>query len=68
MISIQWLIFGIFTLAFLVGIIIQLSIETRSGSGWFSTHKRKGEIGFWGVIEIVGYMIFLAIYGGIYWW
>jgi len=68
MISIQWLIFGIFTLAFVVGLTIHLATEYHSGGGWFSTHKSRGELGFWGLVQIVGYIIFLAIYGGVYWW
>jgi hypothetical protein len=68
MISIQWLIFGIFTTAFVVGMIIHLAKEHYSGGGWFSSHKSRGELGSWGLLQIIGYLIFLAIYGGIYWW
>jgi len=67
MISIQWLIFGIFTLAFIVGMIIHLSKEGYSGM-YTGPGKYKWELGSWGLLMILGYIIFLAIYGGIYWW
>ena len=67
MISIQWLIFGIFTLAFIVGMIIHLSKEGYGGD-WSGPGKVRWELGSWGLLIILGYIIFLAIYGGIYWW
>jgi len=67
MVSISWIIFGIFTLAFVIGMIIHLSKEGYHGM-WTGGGKNRWELGSWGVLQIIGYIIFLAIYGGIYWW
>lgn len=67
MVSIKWLVFVAFTLVFIVGMIIHLSKESYGGM-FTGPGKEKWELGSWGILQIVGYIIFLAIYGGVYWW
>jgi len=66
MITIGSLIFWVFTIAFIVGMVIHMS--KVSYGGYVYRGKRKWEVGVWGGFMIIGYVIFLAIFGGVYWW
>ena len=65
MIHLKWIIFSVITLAYIISLVVHLTLE--SGGMWWSG-KKKGELGFWGLVLTVCYVVILLIYGGVFWW
>ena len=65
-IEISTAFFIIVTLSYLVGVLFDTYREI-SGGMW-GIGKRKWEFGLVGYFLIVAYIIFVLIWGGIFWW
>lgn len=65
-IDVESLIFWFFTVSYATAMFIHLYMNTSSRMwGWGG--KKRWEMGLWGYVLIVFYVIFLVIYGGFYW-
>lgn len=58
--------YALVVIIFIVGLTIHLT--TVSYGNLFTSGKRRGELGLWGFLMIVGMGIFTLIWGGFFWW
>ena len=66
MISISNAIYIVITLVFVIGLLIHMHMETYGSM--FTSGKNKWEIGGWGALLIVVYIVYVLIWGGVFWW
>jgi len=62
--SVQSLVYTIISVVFLIWLVLDIA---DSYSGMF-TSKVKGQVSLIGLFIIIAWLIFTAIWGGIFWW
>ena len=54
------------TIGFMIGFFIDL-FKTEQGGNFYSG-KRSGEMGLIGILSFFVWLVFTAIWGGVFWW
>lgn len=67
-IDVESFIFWFFTAGYVIAAFIHLYMRTPGSSYYGWGGKKRGELGVWGIVITITYLVFLIIYGGIYWW
>lgn len=62
------IIYAVVAIFFAIVIAIDVFKPTYGSGGWFSTSKPSGEIGLFGVLMALCFLLFSLIWGGIFWW